>query len=70
MERTRFGYFDPDAIDGDGQSRPMSHVPIVTSEPERSRPLLGVLVCTASVVLSLAILLWGVGQLFARAVAR
>ncbi len=68
MERTVPVTFDPDAIDGDGQSRPIPQVPLV-GETEHSCPLAGVLVCTSSSLFSLAVLLWAAGQIV-RAVLR
>lgn len=63
MEQTRLNHFDLDGIDGDGQSPPNSLVASVGGEPEEGRPFAGVIVGVASVVVSLAHLLWGTGQL-------
>ena len=65
MKPTYIGHFDLDAIDGDGRSRHPSPVPVpfVSGEPEHGNPLTGVILCAVSLVVSLAVLMWGAGQL-------
>ena len=69
MERARLNHFDPEAIDGDGQSRPACLAPFVAGNSEPARPIAGVLVCAACVLVSLALVLWGAAH-FLRAMLR